>query len=174
MRGFRRSGGGPIALVAILVLAMAVLVSRSRGRSSTLSSVGAAPVITLAWNPIGKDVEPWSGLGLGEQVRRALHAEGVAVTDDGLGGTLGPAGDAESLIALGRKANATYVLAGTVGRKGERSEVGMQLVRVRDGVLVWASTFWRDPGDLESLASDLAAAIAEVLEAETCPGGEPP
>jgi TolB-like protein len=50
----------------------------------------------------------------------------------------------------------------------------MQLVRVQDGVAVWASTFWRDPSDLESLASDLAGAVAQVLKAETSPGSEPP
>jgi hypothetical protein len=50
----------------------------------------------------------------------------------------------------------------------------MQLVRVQDSVAVWASTFWRDPSDLDSLASDLAGAVAQVLAAETSQDAEPP
>jgi hypothetical protein len=142
-------------VVAILTLATTILVIR--GRTTTLPPVSAPPVITLTWHPVGKDVEPWSGLGLGEQVRRALNARGIVVVDD-----------------TRSRTDANYVLEGTVGRKGKRSEIGMQLVRVQDGVAVWASTFWRDPNDLESLASDLAGAVAQVLKAETSPGSEPP
>jgi TolB-like protein len=107
-------------------------------------------VLAVVWHAVGKDVEPWSGPGLAEQVRRALDARGIAVSDD----------------RGSRPQQATYVLEGTVGRKDGRSEIGMRLIRVQDGMAVWASTFWRDQNDLQSLVSDLAVAVAEVVETE--------
>jgi TolB-like protein len=71
------------------------------------------------------------------------------------------------LAVLGQKQRASYVLGGTVGRKGQRSEVGMRLVRVRDSAPVWAATFWRDQSNLNTLASDLAVTVSQVVQAET-------
>jgi TolB-like protein len=66
----------------------------------------------------------------------------------------------------------TYTLGGTVGRSDHRSEIGMRLVRVSDGLEVWSSTFWRDRRDLESLPGELATAVSEVLRAESRLGNQ--
>lgn len=99
-------------------------------------------------------------------MRHALNARGVSVIEDRAFHDAPLSGDMERLAARGRRLNALYVLGGTVGRRGERSEIGMELVRVEDGAQVWTSTFWRDPTDLDSLASELAETIAEVLAGE--------
>jgi len=155
-----------LALIASVVTAVGLAWQRVGRRSTPPGiAINTPPVIMTSWRAIGQDVEPWSGVGLGEEVRRALSARGIVVTD---GGDLRVrrTDDVGALAALGRELDATYVLGGTVGRKGERSEIGMQLVRVRDGAPVWASTFWRDPSDLMSLAADLALAVSQALESE--------
>jgi hypothetical protein len=146
---------GPIALGLLVLVAVGVAVdwNRSKLPSTMRGRLGAPPVITIEWRTVGHGVEPWSGVGLAEQVRQALSAHGVAVSQNGRSPGLDP----------------TYLLAGTVGRRGDRNEIGMQLVRVQDGATVWASTFWRDPTDLQSLVSDLAATVAQVLETEVSP-----
>jgi TolB-like protein len=152
------------ALAALGLLATAS--SAGCGRSRSTATKASAPVMVIAWRSVGQNVEPWSGVGLGEQVRHALSARGVVFADGRTAPVTPRSNEPVALASLGREANATYVLDGTVARKGGRSEVGMQLIRVHDGMPVWASTFWRDPNDLASLATDLAAAVSGVLEAE--------
>jgi hypothetical protein len=134
----------------------------ARGGRETL----APPVVALVWRSVGPEVDPWSGAGLEELVRRALAAEGVAVRPTWDTRDTAPAADVKALASLGRRLDVAYTLGGTVGRHDRRSEIGMQLVRVRDGSPVWSSTFWRDQADLESLPSELAAAVGEVLKTE--------
>jgi TolB-like protein len=152
------------AIGALGFLATALSNSCDRGRSAAAKP--GAPVIVIAWRSVGHDIEPWSGVGLGEQVRQALRARGVVHADSRTVPIIHSSSEPVALASLGREIDATYVLGGTVGRKGERSEVGMQLVRVHDGAPIWSSTFWRDPNDLASLAADLAATVDQVLEAE--------
>jgi TolB-like protein len=157
-----------VGLLVLTATAIAVALHRGRtGSTMVLAPISAHPVIAIAWRAVGQDVEPWSGVGLGEQVRHALSARGMLVTDhSALLGDL--ASDTpDGLAVIGQKQRALYVLGGTVGRKGQRSEVGMQLVRVRDSAPVWAATFWRDQSNLNTLASDLAMTVWQVIEAET-------
>jgi TolB-like protein len=158
-----------VGLGSLVLVVIAIVVVWQRGGTRPTMSLGSKPpppIIMITWDAVGEDVEPWSGVGLGEQVRHALHARGVVVTDGNARlGTRSPNGP-EDLATRGRLVHATYVLGGTVGRKGRRSEIGMQLVRVQDGATVWTSTFWRDPTDLDSLSSELAVTIAEVLTGE--------
>jgi TolB-like protein len=165
--GHRRTVAVALGLLVLIAAGVAVGWNRSRTRLTVHAGFGAPPVITIAWRTVGHEVEPWSGVGLGEQVRQALNARGVVVSQSGAPlGTPRP-GSAKALATRARRLNPTYLLAGTVSRKGERSEIGMQLVRVQDSATVWTSTFWRDATDLESLVSDLAVTVAQVLETET-------
>lgn len=166
--GHLRATVAAIGLPVFVATAIAVTWQRRQQSSVTdLESTKARAIISVAWEAVGKDMEPWSGVGLGEQVRQALNARGIVVTDREPFTAQPTPGGAEALATLGRRRNATYVLGGTVGRKGVRSEIGMRLVRVQDSALVWNSTFWRDQSDLQSVASDLAAAVVQVLQAES-------
>jgi TolB-like protein len=163
-----RRGDAVIALTLVALVATAITLGwRRTGKDSGTSdtSITTPPVLVTSWRAVGRGVEPWSGVGLGEEVRRALTARGFVVADGGDSGGR-RANDLHALASLGRERHATYVLGATVGRKGERSEIGMQLVRVQDSAPVWSSTFWRDPSDLVSLATDLAFAVSQVLESE--------
>ena len=164
----RRPHTAAIAVGLLVLAAMAVALSLSSGgmRSTAQAPVSAPPVITIAWRSVGQDVDPWSGVGLGEQVKHALSALGATIVPDTGARTSLSTGSPGALAAVGRERHASYVLGGTIGRKGRRSEIGMQLVRVQDSATVWTSTFWRDPTDLESLALDLALTVAQVLESE--------
>jgi TolB-like protein len=145
------------------LLATLLLWKRDQERTESVGGTTAGPpVIALTWRAVGRDVEPWSGLGLGEEVRRALTARGLAVSPDPGPGEH-PVEDSTDLAALGRAQKATYALGGTVSRKGSRSEIGMRLIRVQDGSALWNSIFWRDQGNLATLASDLAIAVAQVV-----------
>jgi TolB-like protein len=169
LRVNRRVLAGILAVLATV----SVLAHRHWGGSGTSGAPSVQRVVlSLAWRAVGRDVEPWSGLGLAEEVRHALEVKGFVVTQDEERSD--SAGSRASLLARARRLNATHVLEGTVGRRGDRSEVGMRLVRVHDGEAVWSSTFWRGPEDLGSLPADLATVVAQVLQKEASKPARPP
>jgi TolB-like protein len=160
------------ALAALVLLAVAVLFAKvGGGRTAMVTGHRqpdrSPPMIALVWRSVGSDVDPWSGAGLEELVRRALAARGVAVRRAEDTQDAAFVADVQGLASLGRRLDVAYTLGGTVGRRDQRSEIGMQLIRVRDGSPVWSSTFWRDQGDLESLPSELATVVSEILRTET-------
>jgi TolB-like protein len=159
-------------VVALVVAGAAAMAGLAGDGLRNRAPKHSPPVLGLVWHTVDPDLEPWAGLGLAELVRAALSARGVVVrpSPESLGA--GRAADAKGLAALGRRLEVTYTLGGTVGRSDHRSEIGMRLVRVSDGLEVWSSTFWRDRRDLESLPGELATAVSEVLRAESRLGNQ--
>ena len=64
---------------------------------------------------------------------------------------------------VGRQLNVAYALEGSVERLENRVKVSAHLERTSDGTHVWSNTYDRQPGDLFSLQSELATAIAARL-----------
>ena len=112
-------------------------------------SVHGPVVITIApFRVVGAGTEPWSGLGLAEEIRLALARQpGIVVRS----------GDSTSTKA------ADYAMTGTVSRASARSEIGVEVARVRDRAVIWTGTFWRTPADLSLFAGELADVVVQAV-----------
>jgi serine/threonine protein kinase len=89
--------------------------------------------------------------------------------------TAAPVERGASLKELGEQLNVEYVLTGTVrwdvasGRE-RRAQVLPSLVRVRDGITVWAPTpYVVTPTDVFAVQSDIATRVAEALDLVIAP-----
>jgi TolB-like protein len=162
------------AMIAALVLALSAGGAYAWTHASHSSASRAArepPVIVVSsFRTIGPDLEPWSGNGLTHEIEHALgEMRGVVVRRRRLDQSSPAAApirneaSAATLAASGRSLGADFVLAGTVARIGARSEIGVRLVRVRDGEQLWSGTFWRATVDLGTLPGELAAAVIGAL-----------
>jgi serine/threonine-protein kinase len=68
------------------------------------------------------------------------------------------------LRTVGKALNVAHVLEGSVRKAGGRVRVTAQLVSTEDGFQVWSQTFDRDLGDILSVQTEIARAVAGALK----------
>ena len=73
---------------------------------------------------------------------------------------------------LGRQLNASYVLAGSVRKAGNRVRVTAQLIESGSGHSVWAERYDREMQDVFDLQDEIAHAIAQALSIKLSPQEE--
>jgi TolB-like protein/Flp pilus assembly protein TadD len=66
-------------------------------------------------------------------------------------------------LEAGRAANARYVVTGSVGRRDAGIRLHVRLLRVEDGVQIWAQRFDRDITRLFAVEDEIADAVARAL-----------
>lgn len=146
--------GGVAAAAVLTMVTLAIMASRreahSRGPATSLV------VIPLANDAPGPDSD-YLGPGLTEILSESLAREPqIRVVACRSGGDKDPAGMARSL-------GAEFALGGRFRQSGKRIRVTLELVRGRDGVLLWQEQFDRALPELLPLASDLSGRALEVL-----------
>jgi DNA-binding SARP family transcriptional activator/Tfp pilus assembly protein PilF len=67
------------------------------------------------------------------------------------------------LTELSRTLRATSALEGSVRRIGSRYKIGVQLVSVPDGVVLWSELYERDATDLLAVQAEIARAVSRAL-----------
>jgi TolB-like protein/Flp pilus assembly protein TadD len=72
---------------------------------------------------------------------------------------------------IARELNVGTVLEGSVRRAGNKVRVTAQLIKAHDGYHLWSETYDRELDDVFAIQSDIAAHVAEAMEA-TLLGGE--
>lgn len=70
---------------------------------------------------------------------------------------------------IGRELGVSYVLEGSVRRSATRVRVTAQLIQVSDQTHLWADTYDRSVGDMLTLQSELAQAIAGEIRVQLTP-----
>jgi TolB-like protein/DNA-binding SARP family transcriptional activator/Flp pilus assembly protein TadD len=158
----------PVAMAAVLFLAAAsaftMLDRELRNRHATEApglSVAVLPFVDLspegdqAWFTDGVTDELISALVRMEGIRVAARTSVYAYRGRNL-----------PVREVGRQLQVRYVLEGSARRLNGRVRVTAQLVEVRNGFPLWATTLDRDLGDLLTLQRELALGIARSLELE--------
>jgi TolB-like protein len=139
------------------------------GSDANVSSTRSQSIAVVSFSTRGDDIEPWNGIGLAREVGYALTRSGSIIVQydeaNRTDRTSGGGGTISELVETGRRLHTDFVLAGTVARTGNRSEIGVRVVRVRDTREVWNGTFWRNASEQQSLPDDLAAAVVGALPA---------
>ena len=72
--------------------------------------------------------------------------------------------------ATGRSLGAAYLVAGSVQRAGDRIRMRVELLRAPTRTQVWGDVFDRSSGDILTLESDIAGAVASAITGQLLPG----
>jgi TolB-like protein/Flp pilus assembly protein TadD len=75
-------------------------------------------------------------------------------------------GDLRNIREIGQQLGVAHVLEGTVQRMGNRVKVSAQLIDARTDAHLWGQTYDRDLTDVFALQSEIAATIANQLQAK--------
>lgn len=145
---------------ALMVLAVAFWNNPSflsRGHSP-IRSLAVLPFHTLSTNSSDK----YLSLGMADAVITKLAATGKIVVRP-TSAIQQYAGSQLTPQAIGREQGVDAVLDGRIQREGDQVRVTVQLIRVRDGVQLWADTFDRQFTDVFALEDALSAMAAQSL-----------
>ncbi len=70
---------------------------------------------------------------------------------------------------VGRKLGVTHIVEGSVRREGTHVRISAQLISVKDGFQVWASTFDRPYSDVLAIQENIAKDVVRALEVKLSP-----
>ena len=153
----------PLAIVAVGAL---TLLTIAFWNSPSFPSRGYSPVRSLAVLPFHtlstNSSDKYLALGMADAVITKLAATGKIVVRP----TSSIQQYADSRLtpqAIGREQGVDAVLDGRIQREGEQVRVTVQLIRVRDGVQLWADTFDRQFTDVFALEDALSVMAAQSL-----------
>ncbi len=80
----------------------------------------------------------------------------------------------DDIRTIGRQLNVSKVLEGSIRRDGGKIRVTAQLINVNDGYHLWAETYEGEMNDLFEIQDEIAAAVANALEAQMLAAEERP
>lgn len=163
-RAWRLAAGAAGLIVALGLLLVA---SGFPGGRRGAGPSGRVRLAVLPFESLGPEALAYVARGLGEEVTaRLASVGGLAVLASGA--TVAYAASPLSLPELGRRLQADYLLTGSVRWQGNgggaaRARISVRLVRVSDGVNVWAETYERRAGEVLGVQGEIARQVAGVL-----------
>lgn len=146
-----------VSLAGAAVMAIATGTWWAR-HTSALPSIAVLPLVNLSEDPHNEYFVD----GLTDEIIGELSViDGLTVRSQTSSFAL--KGKQRSVQEAGSLLGADYVVEGSVARSGEHVRINAQLVRVRDDVSIWASTFDRDLRDVLLIQQDISRGIVNGL-----------
>ena len=179
LNGGRRTAvllvGGILAIAATIAIvvvrgrggAASALGSSPMGAPTTAASNVAAPAVnrSIAVLPLanlsGDKADDFFGIGLAEEMTRALSKTGLRVIGRSSAGALQARGFDESAIA--RELGVGSLLTGSVQRAAGQVRVSVSLVSATDGAVTWTEKYDRPLTNVFALQDEIARAVATKL-----------
>ena len=169
--GTRRNGlvlAAGVLAVATIVVVVARRTPPPSPPASTPSAAGKAnatinrsiAVLPLA-NLSGHKADDFFGIGLAEEMTRALSKTGVRVIGRSSAGALQARGLDE--IAIARELGVGSLLTGSVQRAAGQVRVNVSLVSATDGAVTWTEKYDRPLTNVFALQDEIARAVASQL-----------
>ncbi|WP_309673441.1 protein kinase [Gemmatimonas sp.] len=155
------------AVVAFVSKGWRVGVALTPTASPTTASKAAAPAVnrSIAVLPLanlsGDKADDFFGIGLAEEMTRALSKTGVRVIGRSSAGALQARGMDESAIA--RELGVGSLLTGSVQRAAGQVRVNVSLVSATDGAVTWTEKYDRPLTNVFALQDEIARAVATKL-----------
>ncbi len=149
--------------VAALALTFLTAIAHPGHRSASASAPPTVRIAVLAFENLGAAADGFLAAGLADEIRSRLSSvSGVAVISHAGAERLPPSGTGER--SNGAAPADEYVLSGTVrwdraGARPERVRITPRLVRVADGMQVWAASYDGTIRDVLRFQADVAAAV---------------
>ena len=127
------------------------------GRIVVNRSIAVLPLANLS----GDKADDFFGIGLAEEMTRALSKNGVRVIGRSSAGALQARGMDESAIA--RELGVGSLLTGSVQRAAGQVRVNVSLVSAADGAVTWSEKYDRPLTNVFALQDEIARAVATKL-----------
>jgi serine/threonine-protein kinase len=161
----RRAGARSVAVgIAILAIATVTWFATRGGSADSAGPSGAADrsiaVLPLA-NLSGDKADDYFGIGLAEEMTRALAKTGVRVIGRISAGALLARGLDERAIA--RELGVGSLLTGSVQRAAEQVRINVSLLSAKDGSVRWTEKYDRPLTNVFAVQDEIARAVAERL-----------
>ncbi len=157
--------GGVLAVAAIVAITVKRNGSSASTPSATTAALVAAPNRSIAVLPLanlsGDKADDFFGVGLAEEMTRALSKTGVRVIGRSSAGALQARGMDESAIA--RELGVGSLLTGSVQRAAGQVRVNVSLVAANDGSVTWTEKYDRPLTNVFALQDEIARAVATKL-----------
>ncbi|MGH7696275.1 MAG: FlgO family outer membrane protein, partial [Gemmatimonadaceae bacterium] len=153
----------PLAAVAVGAVAVAAYMVM-RGDTADAGAPAAAEqsiaVLPLA-NLSGDPADDYFGIGLAEEITRAVAKNGVRVIGRVSAGALQAKGLDERAIA--RELKVSSLLTGTVQRAAEQVRINVTLVSANDGAVRWTEKYDRPLSNVFAVQDEIARTVATTL-----------
>ncbi len=162
----RRIASLSLAALAVLAALGAYWVRRPDGSASTTPSRPVRSLAVLPLKPLAADAaDDYLGLGFANEIiARVSRIGGLVVRPTSAVNQY--AGKSLDALQIGREQNVDAVLEGTIQRAPDELRVTVNLLRVSDGVSLWADDFQLSETNLFRLQEELARQIATQLRLE--------
>ncbi len=158
-----------ILALAIVLLLVNKLVLRPRIEAMADKSIAVLPLL----NEGGDAGSQYFSDGLSENLIAALSRfHGLKVVSRNSSFQFRDSNDERSKI--GRKLGAAHLLEGRVRREGSRVRVVLEMVRASDGDTLWTQRYERPYSSLFALQDEIAASVAQALQAKLLANGSKP
>jgi len=159
----RRSNILKITLVALGVLGLGVVIFLVRfgkpiGAQGATRSLAVLPFGTLDADP----ANDYLGLGLADAIITRLGRNGNIIVRP-TSAVMRYANSRIDPLEIGRSQKVDSILVGNISALPERVRVTVQLVRVKDGALLWADVFEGSPRQMFALEDKMAAEVARSM-----------
>jgi serine/threonine-protein kinase len=160
-----RSPRRPMLLGAAAVAVLAVVTFFvTRGTAEDAGAITAADqsiaVLPLA-NLSGDPADDYFGIGLAEEITRAVAKNGVRVIGRVSAGALQAKGLDERAIA--RELGVSSLLTGTVQRAADQVRINVTLVSANDGAVRWTEKYDRPLSNVFAVQDEIARTVASTL-----------
>jgi serine/threonine-protein kinase len=168
VRRGRRAGVVVLGGLAIVALAFAMWWRQSANPNTRASSGEGADVAgdrSIAVLPLanlsGDKADDYFGIGLAEEMTRALSKTGVRVIGRSSAGALQARGLDERAIAA--ELGVGSLLTGSVQRDAGQVRINVSLISARDGAVTWNERYDRPLTNVFALQDEIARAVATEL-----------
>jgi serine/threonine-protein kinase len=158
----RRRLAGLIAAVGLIVVAIIAWALFFRGARAAPSrdaeqSLAVLPLANLSGDP----ADDYFGIGLAEEMTRAIAQTGVRVIGRVSAGALQARGLDERAIA--RELGVASLLTGTVQRSAGQVRISVTLVSANDGAVRWSERYDRPLANVFAVQDEIARTVAATL-----------
>ena len=155
---------GPALFAVALIVTVVALALWRRGASAAHTAAASAErslaVLPLA-NLSGDRADDYFGIGLAEEITRALAQNGVRVIGRVSAGALQARGLDERAIA--RELGVGSLLTGTVQRAQGQVRINVSLLSAGDGAVRWTETYDRPLANVFAVQDEIARTVATTL-----------
>ena len=158
----RRRWTGSLVAAGLLIVAFAawMLFFRGAGAAPSGDAAQSLAVLPLA-NLSGDPADDYFGIGLAEEMTRAIARTGVRVIGRVSAGALQAKGLDERAIA--RELGVTDLLTGTVQRSAGQIRISVTLVSAGDGAVRWSERYDRPLANVFAVQDEIAGTVAATL-----------
>jgi serine/threonine-protein kinase len=157
----RRTRAGVLAAAALVVLAVTLWLLRpgttAEAPNTAEQSLAVLPLANLSGDP----ADDFFGIGLAEEITRAIAKNGVRVIGRVSAGALQAKGLDERAIA--RELGVSSLLTGTVQRADGQVRISVTLLSAGDGAVRWTERYDRPLTNVFAVQDEIARTVATTL-----------